>query len=273
MITSTQNPKIKQVRQLMADPKARREMRAFVAEGVRLIEDALRCAWPFNYVLYSDDLNERGLSLVNNLRSERIAMEPVSDKLMQAISGTDTSQGILAVMELSLLPIPETLDFLLIPDRVRDPGNLGALIRTAEAAGVQAVFIPGETTDPFAPKVVRSGMGAHFRLPICPMPWERIVIELGSRARSGHPGEDATGKEVFKICLADLQGTPFWNVDFKKPVALIIGGEAEGASEQAGRLADERISIPMSGGTESLNAATAGAILMFEVVRQRKPIP
>jgi TrmH family RNA methyltransferase len=119
---------------------------------------------------------------------------------------------------------------------------------------VQAVFIPPETTDPFAPKVVRAGMGAHFRLPILPLTWD----QLGERAR---------GMSVY---LSDAEAEKScWEVDFTRPTALVIGGEAEGASTQARSLATEMIRIPMPGHMESLNAGVAGAVLMYEVVRQR----
>jgi len=130
------------------------------------------------------------------------------------------------------------------------------LIRSADAAGVDMLLIPPGTTDPFAPKVVRAGMGAHFRLPILSMSWEQIE-GLGSPA-SQH------------VLLADMQGGSCWETDLRQPLTLIIGGEAEGASEQARKLANQHIRIPMSGKTESLNAAVAGSVLMFEVMRQRK---
>ena len=148
---------------------------------------------------------------------------------------------------------PKT-DFILIPDQIRDPGNLGTLLRTAAAAGVQAVFIPPETTDPFAPKVVRAGMGAHFRLPILSMTWDQLSVRV-------------QGMSVF---LSDaVSEKSCWEVDFTHPTALVIGGEADGASAQAHSLATEMICIPMPGHMESLNAGAAGAVLMYEVVRQR----
>jgi TrmH family RNA methyltransferase len=130
---------------------------------------------------------------------------------------------------------------------------LGTLLRSAAAAGVQAVLIPPETTDVFAPKVLRSGMGAHFRLPIHSMSWEEIA-------------QMTNGIQVY---VADMDGHSCWETDLSKPVALIVGNEAEGASESARKLASGKISIPMSGETESLNAGVAGSVLMFEVMRQR----
>ena len=125
-------------------------------------------------MLFDETLSERGRSQVESLRSRGVDVEEVSTSLMKSLSETETPQGILAVLELTQLPIPNHPNFILIPDQIRDPGNLGTLLRTAAAAGVQAVLLPPETTDAFAPKVVRSGMGAHFRLPIHSMTWDEI---------------------------------------------------------------------------------------------------
>jgi TrmH family RNA methyltransferase len=184
-----------------------------------------------------------------------VECDEVSASLMQSISDTEASQGILAVLQFTNLPLTNSPTFLLIPDQIRDPGNLGTLIRSADAAGADAVLIPPETTDPFAPKVVRAGMGAHFRLPILSMGWEEIS-QVGKAAG-------------LRVLLADMNGKSFWETDLRPPLALIVGGEAEGASEAARKLASQRIKIPMAGKTESLNAAVAGSVLMFEVMRQR----
>ena len=253
MITSSQNPKIKLVRALLGRPKERREADAFVVEGVRLIEEAESRDWGFRFVLYDHSLNARGSTLVENLLSHEIEVEEVSEPLMKSLSDTETPQGILAVLQFSHLPISTSPDFVLIPDQIRDPGNLGTLLRSAAAAGVQAVFLPPETTDAFAPKVVRSGMGAHFRLPIRSMMWEKIRRETN-------------GLQVY---LADMDGTSCWETDLRGPLVLIVGSEAEGASEDARQLATQKISIPMAGEVESLNAGVAGSVLMFEVMRQR----
>jgi TrmH family RNA methyltransferase len=223
-------------------------------EGVRLIEEAVTAGWTFKFVLYSDGLSERGQDLLKVLIAHRIDVEEVAGDLLQKVSDTETPQGILAVLGFTSLPIPAAPNFILIPDQVRDPGNLGTLIRTAAAAGVQALFLPDETTDAFAPKVVRAGMGAHFRLPIHVFTWDQIR-------------ESTKDLEVY---LADMDGKSFWETDLRKPLALIVGGEADGASMEARKLATQKISIPMAGNVESLNAGVAGSVVMFEVVRQRK---
>lgn len=253
MITSNQNPKIKLVRALLGRPKERREAGAFVVEGVRLVEEATKGDWRFEIVLYDETLSERGRLQVESLRLKGVDVEEVSPSVMKSISETVAPQGILAVVEYLQLPIPQSPNFILIPDQVRDPGNLGTLLRSAAASGVDAVLIPPETTDAFAPKVLRSGMGAHFRLPIHEMSWDEIEKTVAG----------------MKVYIADMDGQPFWETDLTKPIALIVGSEAEGVSDNARKVANGKISIPMKGETESLNAGVAGSVLMFEVIRQR----
>jgi TrmH family RNA methyltransferase len=253
MITSNQNPKIKFVRSLFGRAKERRDAGAFVIEGVRLVEEAIKANWPIQFILFDDSLSERGKAKIDSLKSQEVDVEEISTDLMQAVSETETSQGILAVLSFHQLPTPETLNFVLIPDQVRDPGNLGTLLRSAVATGVQAVIIPPNTTDVFAPKVLRSGMGAHFRLPIHSLTWAEIEKQI-------------KGLQVY---IADMDGQSYWMTDLSQPLALIIGSEADGASESAQKLATGKLGIPMAKNVESLNAGVAGSVLMFEVVRQR----
>ena len=258
MITSTHNPKIQWLRQLQGQAKARREAGAFIVEGVRIAEEALSAGWPALFVLHTEQLAPRGQAVVAGFTQRGAPAEIATEAVFKAASDTETPQGLLVALKLQPLPLPPNLDFVLIPDGVRDPGNLGTLLRTAAAAGVQAVLLPPGTTDAYAPKVVRSAMGAHFRLAVQPMDWPAIqrIIHL-----PGHP---------LHIYLADSGGgQPYTQADLRLPLALIVGGEAEGASPPAIALVDERLHIPMPGGMESLNAAVAAAILMFDVVRQR----
>ena len=231
MITSSQNPKLKLVRTLAGRARERREANVFVVEGVRLVEEAVNAGWKFQFALYSDGLSERGSKVLDQLNEARIETDEVAGDLLQKLSDTETPQGILAVLEINNLPIPNSPDFILIPDQIRDPGNLGTLLRTAAATGVQAILLPPETTDVFAPKIVRAGMGAHFRMPIHIMTWEEIKVRT----------------KDMQIHLADMDGTSCWETDLCKPVALIIGGEAEGASDEAQRLATQKTCIPMAG--------------------------
>jgi TrmH family RNA methyltransferase len=255
MITSAQNPNIQRIRSLLGRPRERRQSGAFVIEGVRLLEEALAAGWSFQFVLYCASLSPRGQALLAQLRQAGVQVEEVAEQLLTSTGDTDTPQGILAVMTMQTLPVPVQPDFVLILDAIRDPGNLGSLLRSAAAAGVQAVFLTPGCADAFAPKVVRSGMGAHFHLPILSMDWKFLQERL--------PG--------FKVVLTEMEAPlSLWQADLRGRLALVIGGEAEGASPQADQYRDESVYIPMAGSTESLNAAAAGAILMFEAKRQRE---
>jgi TrmH family RNA methyltransferase len=257
MITSTKNPRIKEVRALQARAKARREAQAFVVEGVRLGEEALAAGWLPVSVFYTQDLGERGQEILKKFEAQNVPVEEVATHVMKAASDTQSSQGILLVLPMKFLPIPDTPDFILIADRVRDPGNLGTLLRSAAAAGVQAVFLGDESVDAFSPKVLRGAMGAHFRLPIHTLNYQEILSQCE--------------RHNLKILVtAAEEGTPYTNEDLTRPVAIVVGGEAEGAHHTLFERADGIIHIPMPGGGESLNAGVAGSIVLFEAVRQRK---
>lgn len=258
MITSTHNPKIQWVRSLQAKARQRREAQALVIEGVRLAEEALAAGWEAQLVLYTEDLAGRGLEVVEGFAARQAPIEKVSEHVFQAASDTQAPQCILAVLSVPE-PAPfDQLDFVFIPDQIRDPGNLGAILRSAAAAGVQAVFLPPGTVDHLAPKVVRSAMGAHFRLAILPLSWEEIEVQVKQFG-------------LYVYLAAINEGQSYTRAGFQRPLALIIGGEAEGAGQQAEYLAQQKVHIPMPGGSESLNAASAAAILLFEIVRQREP--
>jgi TrmH family RNA methyltransferase len=256
MISSVQNSKVKWVRSLRRRSKDRRDEQAFVVEGVRLLEEVLESGWETLLVLYSDSLSERGVSLVEAFHSQEVPVELVSPNVMQAVSDTKSPQGILAVLKSHMLPLPDSLDFVLILDQLRDPGNLGTILRSADSAGTQAVYLSPGTVDPLSPKVLRGAMGAHFRMPILLSTWEKIKTRIKD-----------SGLHVY-LASAN-QGAAYFEVDFSRPIALIIGGEAHGAGETACKEADARVHIPMPGGGESLNASVAAGILLFEIAHQR----
>jgi RNA methyltransferase, TrmH family len=255
MLTSTQNPTVKHVRGLQERSRNRRKAGAFVVEGVRLIEEALQSGWQTQLVLHTSELDERGAGILDAYRQTDVEVTETSPEVMKIISDTQTPQGILAVLSTTPLDFPKNLRFVLILDNVRDPGNLGTMLRTALAAGVDGVLLPPGNVDVFSPKVVRAAMGAHFRLPMQSTSWADIKDIL----------------DPLNVFLADALGKQIYNqVDFTSPSAVIIGGEADGAGPEARSLAAQSIQIPMPGGIESLNAAIAGSIVLFEVVRQRQ---
>ncbi len=258
MLTSTTNPTIKQVRALQARSRSRREAGAFVVEGMRLVEEAVQAEWNTQFVLYTPGLDERGEDIITTYQQRGVELIAVSPGVMQHASDTQSPQGILAVLSMKSLPTPASADFILILDGVRDPGNMGTLLRTALAAGIDAVWLHPGVVDAYSPKVVRAAMGAHFHLPIEVLSWE----DIQKRAASLN----------LTLFLADsADGEPYTRAAFERPLGLILGGEAHGASDQAWAMDPQPVHIPMPGRAESLNAAIAGAILLFEVVRQRTP--
>jgi len=256
MITSLQNDRVKYVRALQHRRRVRRREQRLVFEGVRLVEEAVRAGMPPVLVFYTARVgdDERGDRLLASLREMGVNCYAVSEQVLVACSDTETPQGVLAVMPIPAPPRSEHPTFTLILDRVRDPGNLGTILRTALAAGVDQVLLTPGTVDVANPKVVRAAMGAHLHLPAVALEWEAIA-------------EAVTGCDIW---LADVGGqTPYTAVDWTRPVALIIGGEAAGAGKQARAIAQGLISIPMAPEVESLNTAAATAVILFEVVRQR----
>ena len=255
-ITSLKNDKVRYVRSLQGRRRVRQQERRFVFEGMRLVEEAIRAGVSPAFAFYTEamEADGRGGRLLTSLREMSVPHYRVSDEVMAACSDTEAPQGILVVLSFPELTRPERPTLLLVVDRVRDPGNLGTILRTAFAARVeQALLAPG-TVDASNPKVVRAAMGAHLHLPIAALGWEGI-------------GRTVVGCNVW---LAATDGeVPYTAVNWRQPAALIIGGEATGASERAAALARGQVSIPMAGGVESLNSAVATAVILFEAIRQR----
>jgi TrmH family RNA methyltransferase len=250
MITSLQNEKVKLARLLQETTRARRKEGKIVLEGIRLVRDALQAGQRPEFMLYTPDLRDE--TLLSGFGVEPLA---VSEAVMRHITDTQQPQGILGVFPLPQPDLPADPQHVLILDSIRDPGNLGTILRTAAAAGVDAVLLSLTCADPYNPKVLRSGMGAHFRVPVLETDWEQI-------------GRIGGGLHIY---MADSNGNVRYDaVDWSGRWGLIVGSEAHGASEAARKLTQERISIPMAADTESLNAAIAAAIILFEARRSVK---
>ena len=259
ILTSFKNPKIQYLRDLITHRFCRDEAGLFVIEGVRLAEEAFARHLLPRSVYFSSHLSARGIQLVNSFHNAGVEVTEVSSEVLNRLSDTDTSQGILAVLPQELIVVRSNSEPVLVIDQVRDPGNMGTILRSAAAAAVGAVFLAPGSVDPFMPKVVRAGMGAHFHLPIRQATWGEI------RDYCKHQAEPP-----LQVLLAEAgSGLTMWQTDLTRPLALIIGGEAEGAGEEARALSDSSIRIPMPGAFESLNASVAASLLIYEVLRQR----
>ena len=264
LITSAANPTIRRVRALgTAAPQARRAARAFVVEGVRAVEEALDGGALPSLVLYDSaalSSTPRGAAL-----QERIVRLPVTQPASRAAifaaAETVQPQGVLAVFPQPDWPLPgasATPPLVLICDSLRDPGNLGTILRGAEAAGVTGCWLTPDCVDLYNPKVVRAGAGVHFRLPTYPdQEWPAIRAAL-------------TDLGVGTVAALDMAGElPYYAADWQPAAALIVGNEAHGLSPAALAAATQRVAIPMRGSTESLNAAMATSVVLFEALRQR----
>ena len=251
MITSTHNDQVKYIRSL-ARRKVRQREGRFIVEGARLAEEVARAGFKPALLFYTEAwaASPAGQQLLPRLTPAEQGDWVVSEAVMAACADTETPQGVLAVVPFPSLPVRPGL--ILVLDQVRDPGNLGTILRSAEAAGVGQVILAPGTVDLYNPKAVRGAMGAHFRLPVAGLDWPAIAGRLAGRA----------------VWLAHAAGeTPYDQVDWAVPSALIVGGEAAGAGDQAAALATGRVSIPMAGGAESLNAAMAATVILFEAAR------
>ncbi|MGH2460232.1 MAG: TrmH family RNA methyltransferase [Chloroflexota bacterium] len=256
-ITSPANERIRFVRSLNRTSTRRLE-RVFLVEGARLIEDALDSGATPDMVLVEPDhlaRTPRGAALLARLSAFRCW--PITESVAKALSDTVTPQGVFAIFPIPTLPAqPIAGPIVLILDHLRDPGNAGTLLRSADASGVARTVAFVDSVDAYAPKVVRAAMGAHFRLTILEdLHWNGLLPLLGDRPRR---------------LAAARGGTPYDRVDWTRDCALVIGGEAEGAGSEAMAVANEHITIPMSGPAESLNAAMAGTVLLFDAARVRR---
>lgn len=252
IISSRQNKRVHYIKSLQTKPKFRRRERKLILEGDRLIADALASRGKPDIVLYLP--GRADYEIIAQLQGRDCALQPVSEPVLQYLSDTQQAPGILAAFQLPRPPLPKRAERVLILDAVGEPGNLGTILRTARAAGIDLAILAPGCVDPYNSKAVRAGMGAHFRLPIVESSW----LEIGAFCRDlsvyvAMP--DATMRHTEVIWLES------W--------ALILGGEARGISKRALDLARRQISIPMTGATESLNVASAAAVILFEAQRQR----
>ncbi|MCJ7824315.1 MAG: RNA methyltransferase [Anaerolineales bacterium] len=254
MITSTSNPRVQWVRALQNKRRVRKSEGLFIIEGTRLVNEAVSSRSPARLVLYTDGLEQGDQLRIDALIQQGAEAEVVSERVMKSCSATEAPQGLLAVLPIPFSAPPDNLNLALVADRISDPGNLGTILRTARAAGVEAVFLSAGTVDPFNPKVVRGAMGAHFHLPII----QEQTSEIEKHLR---------GIDVW-VAEAGL-GSPYYDVDWKKPSALVIGSEAHGPSDELRSFALGSTHIPMQDLADSLNASVAAAVILFEIARMR----
>jgi TrmH family RNA methyltransferase len=262
LITSRENPIVKKILKLHT-AAGRKKVRQYFTEGVRSVEQALRTCAPVAEIVYSAGVFglPGGGEVMDKIRCEGLRTVEVSDSLFKFISDTDNPQYIMAVINIEGQRLDDILKarglLLVITDGIRDPGNLGTIIRTADAAGASAVLLLKGTVDPYNPKVIRSTMGSIFCIPVIQI---SDAGELFARLKK---------RGVKLIASSPGGGTPFWDADLSGEIGIIIGSEANGISEQVLEYADVNVVLPMPGRAESLNASVACGILIYKALEQR----
>ena len=245
-ITSLKNPKITTWKSLK-DRKGRRETGCFLVEGRKMVEEALASAFPVEAVLVDADRAAEFTLLAH------IPTFTMPAHVLAAVCDTKTPQGIAAVVRMADIPLNGAR--LVAMDGVQDPGNVGTIIRTADAAGFDGVILSSQCADVFSPKVLRATMGSVFRMGI------RVTDDLpGLLARLVQEGAS--------VLSSQLDGEPFYQRSpLNERFVLVIGSEGNGVTDEVKAVATHKVKLPMRGGAESLNAAVAAGIMMYELTR------
>jgi RNA methyltransferase, TrmH family len=259
-VTSLANPIIKDIKAL-TDKKARQETGTFIAEGLKLVIDAIELGWAIRTLVYAKAA--KGKPLVDQMAARTVAsgglVLEVNEKVLSSITRRDNPQMVVGIFDQSWRKLkdihPKPGETYVALDRVRDPGNLGTIIRTADAAGASGVILVGETTDPFSLETVRATMGSVFAVPVT----HATVDEFLAWKKNA-------GVSVVATHLAGA--VDYRTIDYsKKPVVLLMGNEQSGLPEALAKQADALARIPQQGRADSLNLAVATAVMLFEARR------
>lgn len=276
LITSTANERVKNVSKLVKQAKERKNQGLFVVEGIRMVKEIPTHLIHSLYV--EEDCQEKYADMITKVSGEnRLGLGNTDTEVnkttigedrcfilkkhvFESIADTNSPQGILALVKMRNYSLEDILGenpFVLIIEKLQDPGNLGTILRTAEGAGATGILLSSDSVDLYNPKVVRSTMGAMFRMPVYVS--DNII-------------EDVKKLKEKKIIIygAHLDGNPFYDKNFKIPCGFLIGNEGNGLSKEISATADELLRIPMKGQVESLNAAISTSVIAYEVLRQRE---
>ena len=256
VITSKDNEKIKEIKKLK-EKKYREETNLFVVEGIKIVKEAIEYDADIQKIVISNDaigyeVDEEVLKII-----QKYEVMIVSQNVFESISDVKTPQGILAVIKnKENVKVDYNEDVIFILDNIQDPGNLGTIIRTLDAAGIKQLIVSNDTVDYMSPKVLRSTMGGAFRVNVI------VADNLLNMI-------DEIKKNGFEVAVTDLAtDKSIYDVDYSKK-AIVIGNEANGVSDEVKNKADIRVKIPMLGKAESLNAAVATSVIAYEYVRQK----
>ncbi|SFU80091.1 TrmH family RNA methyltransferase [Alicyclobacillus macrosporangiidus] len=258
-LESVRNPKV-QLWSSLKTKKGRREHGLFLIEGKRLVAEALQAPLRLQALLWDVGTDELPADWLSLAEARGIPVFHLSPQAFAAVADTVTPQGVMAVAEIpQLASTPQAGALFLLLDGLQDPGNVGTLLRTAQAFGAAEVCCGTGTVDPFAPKVVRASMGGLFRVSVCAAESSAYIRQWRARFPDG------------QVVVASPQAeTPCHAINLLGPSLILIGSEADGVSKDAAAFATVSVRIPMPGRAESLNAAVAGAVLLYEAARQRE---
>ncbi|KAI9131274.1 RNA methyltransferase [Acaryochloris sp. CCMEE 5410] len=260
MITSLQNPLIKQMRKLQ-QVKHRRQQGKLLLEGTHLLQSAWEQNWSFEIVCYTDRWQAKYPQLWQQIQGRTVRLEQVSPEVLQATATTVHPDGVVAVVSRPATPALPIQTLGLALETIQDPGNLGTLIRTAVATQVEGLLLNQQCADLESPKVLRASAGAWFHLP--QRATDTFITVLQTYQQQG----------MQLVATVPHASQTFWQVDYRQPTLILIGNEGAGLSQPVLDLADHQVNIPIAQGVESLNAAIAAALLLYEVRRQRDGKP
>ena len=257
-ITSPHNPRFKQARQLVESSRERRKSGRCVLEGEHLVAVYLSSVGPPETLIVIEDAlaDPRIAALVERIPSVDVLI--VSLRMFESIASLPAEIGVLAVVQAPKPSNPSPSEFCLLLEDIQDPGNLGTIMRTAAAAGVAQVWLSKGCAFAWSPKTLRAGQGAHFLTTIV----EDVDLIAWTAAFHSHGGRVAA--------LVPHEGADLYTTDLRWPLAVAVGNEGNGLSEVLRVAADYRVTIPMASGSESLNAAAAAAVALFECVRRKR---
>lgn len=253
-IESKENTIYKEAKKLK-ERKNRNKISKYVIEGFRLIEEAIKANLDIEYLILTQLGFEKLNNYIDKSNMEDKKIYCINDNLFKDLTCTENPQGIIAIVNMKNKKLDFSGDFYLLCDKVQDPGNLGTIIRTAHAAGVNGIILSKGTVDIYNEKTIRATMGSLFYMPIYYDDDFKLINSLK--------------KDGFKLIVTSLESSKdFFKEELSGKVILTVGNEGNGVSKEVLDLADRRVKIPMPGGAESLNVAIATSIIIYEKVRQ-----
>ena len=256
ILTSIKNPLIKQVRKLHST-RERQKQNLLPIEGTNLIEAACQADYRLDVVFYTPQWADKHQLLCREIIKKGFQIQLVSAEVLKAIATTVNPDGVVAIAPRQAVTKPDLTRTKLgiALERLQDPGNLGTIIRTAAATGVDGLWLSPDSVDLYSPKVLRASAGEWFRVPV---ETDRDLLDLARQRSHG----------IQIIATTAKASKTYWELDFTRPSLIFLGNEGAGLSQELIDLADERVKIPLYNGVESLNVAVATALLLYEAKRQ-----